>query len=97
MKTSRIAGELGRVAFIGTYLPRQCGLATFTYDLCEAFAARYPQTDCVAVAMNDEDHRYDYPARVAFEIRENDRQAYTGAAAWLRTLTCCPCRRLVNT
>ena len=28
-----------RIAFIGNYLPRQCGIATFTTDLCEAIAA----------------------------------------------------------
>jgi hypothetical protein len=25
-----------RIAFVGNYLPRQCGIATFTTDLCSA-------------------------------------------------------------
>jgi hypothetical protein len=29
---------INRIAFIGNYLPRQCGIATFTTDLCEAVA-----------------------------------------------------------
>jgi hypothetical protein len=34
-------GAIKRTAFVGNYLPRQCGIATFTTDLCEAFAAAY--------------------------------------------------------
>ena len=30
-----------RIAFIGNYLPRQCGIATFTTDLCAAMAAEF--------------------------------------------------------
>ena len=30
-----------RVAVIGNHLPRQCGIATFTTDLCDAIAAEY--------------------------------------------------------
>ena len=33
-----------RIAFIGNYLPRQCGIATFTTDLCEAIAEKYKGT-----------------------------------------------------
>src|ERR1035441_9342881 len=29
-----------RVAVVGNHLPRQCGIATFTTDLCDAIAAR---------------------------------------------------------
>ena len=30
-----------RIAVIGNYLPRQCGIATFTTDLCAAISAEY--------------------------------------------------------
>src|SRR5208283_2058396 len=39
------------IAFVGDYLPRHCGIATFTYDLCEAVAARYSDTDCFVGAL----------------------------------------------
>src|SRR5271165_1356259 len=55
-----------RVAFIGNHLPRQCGIATFTTDLCDAFTAVHRDIDCFAVAMNDAGRRYTYPARVRF-------------------------------
>ena len=30
-----------RIAFIGNYLPRQCGIATFTTDLCTAVGTEF--------------------------------------------------------
>ena len=45
--------SLKQIAFIGNYLPRQCGIATFTADLCESVAAQYPTTKCSAVPVND--------------------------------------------
>ena len=42
-----------RIAFIGNYLPRQCGIATFTTDLCEAVAAEHRGATCIAVPVND--------------------------------------------
>ena len=42
-----------RVAFIGNYLPRQCGIATFTTDFCEAIAGEYNGTTCIALPVND--------------------------------------------
>jgi hypothetical protein len=41
------------VAVIGNYLPRQCGIATFTTDLVEGLSAEAPDVYCWATAMND--------------------------------------------
>ncbi len=72
-----------RIAFIGNYLPRQCGIATFTTDLCEAIASQYPDSSCMAVPVNDTEGGYDYPARVRFELTENDIDSYRRAADFL--------------
>jgi glycosyltransferase involved in cell wall biosynthesis len=72
-----------RIAFIGNYLPRQCGIATFTTDLCEAVAAAYPETTCFALPVNDTDSGYDYPPRVRFELAQNDTASYRRAADFL--------------
>src|SRR5512135_3120994 len=72
-----------RIAFVGNYLPRQCGIATFTTDLCESIAAQYPDTSCIAVPVNDTDSGYDYPSRVRFELTENDVDSYRRAADFL--------------
>jgi glycosyltransferase involved in cell wall biosynthesis len=72
-----------RIAFVGNYLPRKCGIATFTTDLCEALANEFPDTSCMAVPVNDIEEGYDYPARVRFELTENDLESYRRAADFL--------------
>jgi glycosyltransferase involved in cell wall biosynthesis len=72
-----------RIAFVGNYLPRQCGIATFTTDLCEAFAAAYGQTACIALPVNDTEAGYEYPPRVRFELMEKDIRSYRRAADFL--------------
>ena len=74
---------LSRIAVVGNYLPRQCGIATFTTDLCEAIAAEYPDVTCFAVPVNDTESGYDYPPRVRFEIAQNDLASYQRAADFL--------------
>ena len=74
---------INRIAFIGNYLPRLCGIATFTTDLCEAIAARYPQTTCIAMPVNDTEAGYAYPTRVRFELKEKDIDSYRRAADFL--------------
>ncbi len=72
-----------RIAFVGNYLPRQCGIATFTTDLCEAVASAHPETTCIALPVNDNEAGYPYPNRVRFEITENDIHSYRRAADFL--------------
>src|SRR5512146_2548318 len=72
-----------RIAFIGNYLPRQCGIATFTTDLCEALADEYPGTACIALPVNDTEAGYEYPSRVRFELAEKDIESYRRAADFL--------------
>jgi glycosyltransferase involved in cell wall biosynthesis len=72
-----------RIAFIGNYLPRQCGIATFTTDLSEAVAAAYKSTSCIALPVNDIEAGYEYPPRVRFELTEKDIESYRRAADYL--------------
>ncbi|MPZ77267.1 MAG: glycosyltransferase [Deltaproteobacteria bacterium] len=74
---------IDRIAFIGNYMPRQCGIATFTTDLCEAIAAEHPDTTCIAVPVNDIEGGYAYPSRVRFELAEKDIDSYRRAADFL--------------
>jgi glycosyltransferase involved in cell wall biosynthesis len=76
-------GAIKRIAFVGNYLPRQCGIATFTTDLCEAFAAAYGETSCIALPVNDTEAGYAYPPRVRFELTEKDIRSYRRAADFL--------------
>lgn len=72
-----------RIAFLGAYLPRLCGIATFTHDLCEAVADAAPTSQCFAGAVNDWIKDYDYPSRVRFELDEKDLDSYRRAADFL--------------
>jgi glycosyltransferase involved in cell wall biosynthesis len=72
-----------RIAFIGNYLPRQCGIATFTTDLCESLAEEYKGTACIALPVNDTEAGYEYPSRVRFELTEKDIESYRRAADFL--------------
>ena len=72
-----------RIAVIGNYVPRQCGIATFTTDLCESLAAQFPAITCFAAAVNDREEGYDYPSRVRFELKESDPTSYRRAADFL--------------
>lgn len=72
-----------RIAFIGNYLPRQCGIATFTTDLCEAVADEYKGSSCIALPVNDLESGYKYPPRVRFELTEKDIESYRRAADYL--------------
>ena len=72
-----------KVAFLGDYLPRKCGIATFTTDLRCAVAKEFPALQCLVVPVNDRAEDYDYPAEVRFEIAEQDLPSYLRAADFL--------------
>ncbi|MGB7134648.1 MAG: glycosyltransferase, partial [Acidobacteriaceae bacterium] len=72
-----------RVAVIGNYLPRQCGIATFTTDLCTAIASEYGSARLFAIPVNDPDSSYEYPDRVRMEIEQEDCASYERAAEFL--------------
>jgi glycosyltransferase involved in cell wall biosynthesis len=72
-----------RIAFIGNYLPRQCGIATFTTDLCTAVAGEYGSARLFAIPVNDPDSSYGYPERVRLELSQEDETSYERAAEFL--------------
>jgi glycosyltransferase involved in cell wall biosynthesis len=71
------------VAVIGNYLPRQCGIATFTTDLVEGISAVAPDLECWAAAMNDKPEGYSYPEKVRFEINQNKLTDYGVASQFI--------------
>ena len=72
-----------KIAFLGDYLPRKCGIATFTSDLLTSVAAEHPQSQCFAVPVNDIEGGYEYPDVVRFEIEEQDLLSYQRAADFI--------------
>src|ERR1700726_2339979 len=72
--------KVRKIAFVGDHLPRKCGIATFTSDLLAAVASAHPQSQCLAVSVNDIPGGYEYPEVVRFEIEEQDLSSYLRAA-----------------
>jgi glycosyltransferase involved in cell wall biosynthesis len=72
-----------RIAVIGNYLPRQCGIATFTTDLCSAIAAEYGTARLSAFPVNDTEEGYDYPSRVRWALAHDRVKSYQEAAEFL--------------
>ncbi len=72
-----------RIAVIGNYLPRHCGIATFTTDLCAAISAEYGTARLLALPVNDTEEGYDYPSRVRWSLAQDDEHSYQEAAEFL--------------
>jgi glycosyltransferase involved in cell wall biosynthesis len=68
------------MAFVGTYPPRRCGIATFTHDLTEAVTSHNGDAAPMVLAMTDPGGEYVYPAEVAHEIRQGSKGDYARAA-----------------
>jgi len=73
------------IAVIGNHIPRQCGIATFTTDLCNAIGEEYKKSQIMVVAVNDPESHYEYPSRVRFELLEGDSSSYEDAADFLNS------------
>ena len=74
---------MNKIAIIGNYPPRKCGIATFTKDLNDGIKENGVTT--AVVAMNDGLNRYDYPDDVVFEIEQNVMASYINAAEYLNS------------
>ena len=72
--------KIQHIALIGNFLPRKCGLATFTTHTYTALTQRFPDLQVDVYAMDDHPGRYDYPAAVTRAIPQHDRAAYLDAA-----------------
>ncbi|WP_420147745.1 glycosyltransferase family 4 protein [Spirosoma sp.] len=73
------------VAFIGDYLPRQCGIATFTSDLYKSYDEFIPDANPLVVSVNDTTDGYEYPGEVRYDFYQHDQDAYRKAAEFLNS------------
>lgn len=75
---------IGKIAVIGNYSPRQCGIATFTTDLSQSLARELKsEKNLINVAMDDIPEGYNYPPQVKFRVRQNVQSDYFWAADYL--------------
>jgi glycosyltransferase involved in cell wall biosynthesis len=86
-----------KIAYISTYPPRECGIATFNYNLMSAINANFPKrkiTDSgFVVALNDSEDldEYEYPDEVKYVIRQNNQKDYIRAANYVNNSTVDAC------
>ncbi len=79
-RNQTVASPIARLALLGNFPPRRCGIATFTGDVHNALTAAYPSLACDVYAMTDEGASYDYPAAVSFELHQDQPADYLEAA-----------------
>ncbi|SHF54150.1 Glycosyltransferase involved in cell wall bisynthesis [Mariniphaga anaerophila] len=76
-----------KIAFIGTYPPRQCGIGTFTNNLVKAVVANTDSKKiskhAMIVAINEDGQHYNYPDEVKHVIRQNHQRDYIDAAKFI--------------
>jgi glycosyltransferase involved in cell wall biosynthesis len=71
-----------KIAFIGTYVPRECGIGTFTRDLYQSMTGN-GKNEGIVVAMDDREDSYDYPAEVKLTIQQQQQVDYIEAARFI--------------
>ena len=76
-----------KLAYIGTYPPRECGIGTFTMNLYKSMVMNNGisnnSIEGFIVAMNDHDQTYDYPEEVKLTIRQDHQRDYLSAVKFI--------------
>lgn len=76
-----------KIAYIASYPPRECGIATFTRHLVQSMtgspAPDEKQKEVSVIAINDSNQVYDYPPEVEHVIRQQELEDYHEAARFI--------------
>jgi glycosyltransferase involved in cell wall biosynthesis len=72
-----------KALFIGTYIPKECGIATFTSDLLNSVYGANNNIHCEVIAVSDPSENCNYPEEVVFQIERNKLEDYYRAADFI--------------
>ena len=72
-----------KVIYLSSYIPRKCGLASYTKDLTTAINILNPQYLAKIIAVDNPGANYDYPWEVSLRIQQNNLESYQKAADFI--------------
>jgi polysaccharide biosynthesis protein PslF len=78
------SGSYKQIAYLSSYPPRECGIATFTKDLIDTIEELYGFNPSV-LAINQKGAIYDYEDRVKIEIKRDYKENYIQAAQYINS------------
>jgi polysaccharide biosynthesis protein PslF len=80
------------VAYVSSYPPRECGIATFTRDVVASMDKLMPLGRRFVVAVHDDEGIHGYPALVEHHLERDVVSSYEDAASYVSASSC----RVVN-
>ncbi len=69
-----------RVAYLSSYIPRECGIATFTEDVIKNIDTLHVLKPAAIIGINDHGSSYNYGKEVVMQIDANDKSTYRQVA-----------------
>jgi glycosyltransferase involved in cell wall biosynthesis len=72
-----------RVIYVASYIPRECGIATFTKDLTTAINILNPFCLAEITVVNEANSPREYPWEVKFKIEQDNLKTYLNAADYI--------------
>ncbi|HEY6121685.1 MAG TPA: glycosyltransferase [Pyrinomonadaceae bacterium] len=82
-KNFELPEEKIKACLIGTYPPRECGIATFTADLRRSLANASKSVQANIIAITNPADTFRYSEEVVFEVRQNHLADYRNAAEYI--------------
>lgn len=79
---SVLARPVSKIAVVGGFAPRRCGIATFTTDIAQALKRFQPHLELQVIAIDDPAQSLEY-GDVSAVIRSDDPLSYQAAAEYL--------------
>jgi len=65
-----------RLGFVSSFIPKKCGIATFSRDLMNGISDNFPSNQMVVAAAENDNESYIYPESVIAILKTNDLDSY---------------------
>src|SRR5271166_1342141 len=77
-----------RMLFLGSYPPRECGIATFTKDVVDSYDQRFLTKSAVISIEEPGAPQREYPPAVVANLIQDDRDSYRTTAEFVNQYAC---------